>query len=101
MVVDPIYVGQDVQVRMTTLDPDGNAAGTASVRFKVKSPTGVTTTYQSGESNVTEITAGTLYGCRFDVDTGGKWFVRCEALDGTSAVVGVDEFSFLVNQSKL
>lgn len=99
MAIDPIYVGQDVQARMTVKDPDGAVGNPASVRFKVKSPNGTVTIYQSGDPEVVVITAGSIYGCNFDVDQNGKWTVRSEALNGASAVVGVDEFSFWVNQS--
>lgn len=97
--VDPIYVDQDVQARITATDPDGAAANPTSVRFKIKSPSGTQTIYNTGDSAVTVVEAGKIFACRFDVNLPGKWSVRGEALDGTGAVVGVDQFSFWVNES--
>jgi hypothetical protein len=100
-VVDPIYIGQDVQTRMTTVDGSGSPANPSSVRFHVKKPSGVITIYNTGDPNVTELVVGQTYGCTFDLDQTGKWNVRCEALNGSSVVVGVDQFSFWVNQTNL
>lgn len=97
--VDPVYVDQDVQVRITTTNDSGGAANPSSVRFKIKSPTGTQTIFNSGDTAVTVIEAGKVFACTFDVNVHGKWNVRGEALDGTAAVVGVDQFSFWVNES--
>lgn len=97
--VDPVYVDQDVQARITTTDADGAAANPSSVRFLVKNPLGVQTTYISGNPAVTVVEAGKIFACQFDVNLPGKWNVRGEALNGSGAVVGVDQFSFWVNET--
>lgn len=97
-----IYINQDVAVTITTLDSAGNAANPSAVQFKVKSPSGTTTTYVVGtDANATEITAGSSYRCVFDASEAGTWHVRSETLNASSEVIGVDEVTIIISQSSV
>lgn len=97
-----VYVGQDIRVTLTALDPDGATANPAGVRFKVKAPGGTTTTYTLGvDSQVTEVTSGRVYALTIDVPTNGRYLIRGETLNGSSAVVAVDEMVVIVAKSRV
>lgn len=98
----PIYLGQDVSITIQALDPQGNPGNPASVRFKVKSPAGVVTTYALGsDPEVTQVEAGAKYRCVFDASEPGKWHIRSETLDADDNVIGVDETSIIISQSSV
>ena len=97
-----VYVGQDIRVTMTALDPDGASANPAGVRFKVKTPSGTTTTYTLGTSaEVSEVTSGRLYALTVDVPTNGRYSIRGETLNGGGTVVAVDEMVVIVSKSRV
>lgn len=93
--INPIYVGQNVQVRITCTDVDGAAANPTTVRFTVTDPDANEEVYNTGDPEVTTITAQTVFACTFDVPTEGLWRVKAESL-ASAVVIGVDRISFYV-----
>jgi uncharacterized protein YfaS (alpha-2-macroglobulin family) len=72
---------------MTPVDP-------TAVSFKVKNPTGTTTTY-SGGSVIKDSTG--KYHVDIDLNDDGLWYYRVE---GTGAAVGADEHVLVVAPSQ-
>jgi hypothetical protein len=97
-----VYVGQDVKVVLVATNPDGSAAQPAGVRFRLKPPTGDTTSHVLGiDEQVSEEEEGLEYAFTFDASVRGKYIVRAETLDAGGGVVGVDELTIIVSASKV
>lgn len=93
------FVGQDVSITLTARLTDGSPADPTTVKFKVRTPAGLVTTYELGvDDNVSEITEGLTYQCIVDLATAGVWRVRGEAILNSNAV-GVSETEIPVKAS--
>ena len=92
-----IWTGQDTTFRLTAVNEAGDPANPTGVVFKVKDPSGTVSTYTWGQdTEVEEITLGTVYDCTFDAATSGRWVVRAELLNVDDEVVSVIEETLLV-----
>jgi len=91
-------VGDRVRFSATFKDINGTAMDPTTITFKIKSPSGTTTTYVYGQNGELVRTGTGTYRVDFDMTEGGVWNYRWE---GSGALVVAEEGQVTVKFSKV
>ena len=91
-------VGDLVRLDSSFLTSTGGPVAPSAVRFLVKDPNAVVTTYTTGSSNPVVADTTTTFHLQFTPDTAGKWYYRCESSTGADGQAAEESWFKVLKQ---